>query len=80
MWIIITEKKRNVIDNFSVNIPKDSIIAITGKSGAGKTTLIEIMSGWYSQENFQEKLNIDLGVKIQEMKNYFYIKIFLKKI
>lgn len=42
------EKERNVIDNFSVNIPKDSITAITGKSGAGKTTLIEIMSGLIS--------------------------------
>ena len=39
------EKEINVIDNLSVNIPKDSITAITGKSGAGKTTLIEIMSG-----------------------------------
>ena len=51
------EKERNVIDNFSVNIPKDSIIAITGKSGAGKTTLIEIMSGLiFLGENFSGEI------------------------
>ena len=51
------EKERNVIDNLSVNIPKDSITAITGKSGAGKTTLIEIMSGLiFLGENFSGEI------------------------
>ena len=51
------EKERNVIDNLSVNIPKDSITAITGKSGAGKTTLIEIMSGlMFLGENFSGEI------------------------
>ncbi len=51
------EKERNVIDNLSINIPKDSITAITGKSGAGKTTLIEIMSGLiFLGENFSGEI------------------------
>ena len=51
------EKERNVIDNLSVNIPKDTITAITGKSGAGKTTLIEIMSGLiFLGENFSGEI------------------------
>ena len=51
------EKERNVIDNLSVNIPKNSITAITGKSGAGKTTLIEIMSGLiFLGENFSGEI------------------------
>lgn len=51
------EKERNVIDNLSVNIPKDSITAITGKSGAGKTTLIEIISGLiFLGENFSGEI------------------------
>ena len=51
------EKERNVIDNLSVNIPKDSITAIKGKSGAGKTTLIEIMSGLiFLGENFSGEI------------------------
>ena len=51
------EKERNVIDNLSVNIPKDSITAVTGKSGSGKTTLIEIISGlMFLGENFSGKI------------------------
>ena len=51
------EKERKIIDSFSVNIPKDSITAITGKSGTGKTTLIEIISGLaFLGENFSGKI------------------------
>ena len=51
------EKERNVIDNLSVNIPKNSITAVIGKSGAGKTTLIEIMSGLiFLGENFSGEI------------------------
>ena len=51
------EKERNVIDNLSVNIPKDSITAVTGKSGSGKTTLIEIISGLiFLGENFSGEI------------------------
>ena len=51
------EKERKIIDSFSVNIPKDSITAITGKSGIGKTTLIEIMSGLaFLGENFSGEI------------------------
>lgn len=51
------EKERKIIDSFSVNIPKDSITAITGKSGTGKTTLIEIMSGLtFLEENFSGEI------------------------
>jgi ABC-type lipoprotein export system ATPase subunit len=37
--------KRVILDNISMNFEKGSITAITGKSGAGKTTLISIISG-----------------------------------
>ena len=51
------EKERKIIDSFSVNIPKDSITAITGKSGTGKTTLIEIISGLaFLGENFSGEI------------------------
>lgn len=51
------EKKRKIIDSFSVNIPKNSITAITGKSGTGKTTLIEIISGLaFLGENFSGEI------------------------
>ena len=51
------EKERKIIGSFSVNIPKDSITAITGKSGTGKTTLIEIISGLaFLGENFSGEI------------------------
>ena len=51
------EKKRKIIDSFSVNIPKNSITAITAKSGTGKTTLIEIISGLaFLGENFSGEI------------------------
>ena len=51
------EKERKIIESFSVNIPKDSITAITGKSGTGKTTLIEIISGLaFLGENFSGEI------------------------
>ena len=51
------ERERKIIDSFSVNIPKDSITAITGKSGTGKTTLIEIISGLaFLGENFSGEI------------------------
>ena len=51
------EKERKIIDSFSVNITKDSITAITGKSGTGKTTLIEIISGLaFLGENFSGEI------------------------
>ena len=61
------EKERKIIDSFSVNIPKDSITAITGKSGTGKTTLIEIMSGLaFLGENFSEEIGYNFSNENRE--------------
>ena len=51
------EKERKIIDSLSIDIPKDSITAITGKSGTGKTTSIEIISGLaFLGENFSGEI------------------------
>lgn len=34
---------KKIINNFSVSIPKNSIIAITGKSGSGKSTILNMI-------------------------------------
>ena len=61
------EKERKIIDSFSVNIPKDSITAITGKSGTGKTTLIEIISGLaFLGENFSGEIGYSFRNKNKE--------------
>ena len=61
------ERERKIIDSFSVNIPKDSITAITGKSGTGKTTLIEIISGLaFLGENFSGEIEYNFRNKNKE--------------
>jgi len=51
------ERERKIIDSLSIDIPKDSITAITGKSGTGKTTSIEIISGLaFLGENFSGEI------------------------
>ena len=41
----IAGKKITIIDNLSLNIDKSEIVAITGRSGCGKTTLLNIITG-----------------------------------
>lgn len=36
---------RNILDNFSLNIPKESIFAVMGGNGEGKSTLLKVISG-----------------------------------
>ena len=69
------ERERKIIDSFSVNIPKDSITVITGKSGTGKTTLIEIISGLaFLGENFSGEIEYRFRNENKE-----YEKLFLYK-
>ncbi len=35
----------NILDNFSLNVPKGSVFALVGANGAGKSTLLKIVSG-----------------------------------
>ncbi len=39
------DKKRNVLDNISFDFEEGTIYAIVGKSGAGKTTMLSLLSG-----------------------------------
>ncbi len=45
------EEGRNVLDHFSLSIEKGKSVAITGKSGRGKSTLAKILLGFYEPQS-----------------------------
>lgn len=55
-------KKKNVLNNINLNVPKGSIYGFLGPNGAGKSTTMQLLTGILSSnvdaiEVFQEKLN-----------------------
>lgn len=48
--ISVDTKKKNILDNFSLQLNQKQIIGLTGQSGSGKTTLIRAIMGFLSRE------------------------------
>ncbi|MCB1196510.1 ABC-F family ATP-binding cassette domain-containing protein, partial [bacterium] len=53
--------ENTVLDNFSVQITRGEKIAVTGKNGVGKSTLVKIMAGILSPDSGDKKI----GVKVE---------------
>lgn len=43
-------KERKILDNFSMEVEKGSVVAVVGESGCGKSTLIKLLLGFYPIE------------------------------
>ncbi len=56
--------EKKVLDNISFKIPSKKTIAFVGKSGAGKTTIFNLLSKMY--DNYTGKITID-GIDIKEL-------------
>ena len=77
--------KNNVIDNISLNVPKQKITGIIGISGSGKTTLLKLIVGFYKPTKgsialegkdtlkYNKELRRNFGFGSQE--NCFYGKL-----
>ena len=64
--LAIITKKKNSLNDISLEIPKGSIVGISGKSGSGKSTLLHLLlgllqpnSGLVLMDNLDIKKNFD---------------------
>jgi ABC-type multidrug transport system fused ATPase/permease subunit len=57
--ITISFKDRKILDNASARIPGGSFCSIRGESGGGKSTLLKIMSGYFTPTSGQAFLGND---------------------
>lgn len=62
------EKDKKLIENFNLYIPKNKSVAIVGKTGSGKTTIINLLSRFYEIQNGEILIdginikNIDINI------------------
>lgn len=48
---------RRVVDNVSLQLPAGSVVALVGENGAGKTSLVKLLSGFYRPDS--GKITVD---------------------
>lgn len=58
-------KKDNVLDNFSLTIPKGKTVALVGQSGSGKSTIANLLTRFYDVN--EGKITLD-GIDIKSLK------------
>ncbi|MGM9877571.1 MAG: ABC transporter ATP-binding protein [Bacilli bacterium] len=65
-------KGKPVLKNFNLKINKGEKIAIVGKTGAGKTTIVNLLMGFY--DNYEGQILID-GISIRDLDKNEYRKL-----
>lgn len=66
------KKGKEVLKNFNLKINKGEKIAIVGKTGAGKTTIVNLLMGFY--DNYEGQILID-GISIRDIDKKEYRKL-----
>lgn len=64
---------KNVLDNFSIKIPKGKKLALVGINGCGKTTFIKLLTGLYTPQKGEILLN---GINVNEYRKSAYYDVF----
>ncbi len=67
------DKEAPILDNISINIAPSSMTALVGISGAGKTTLIRLLSRLYEASKGEVLFG---GINIKDIDLYWYRKLF----
>ncbi|NOR24456.1 MAG: ATP-binding cassette domain-containing protein [Desulforhopalus sp.] len=72
---IVTEKLcfsykgRSVLENIDLSLPENSVIAVTGPSGTGKSTFLSIFNRLWEEGDFQGKVMIRFNDGIKDIYN-----------
>lgn len=66
------KKGKPVLKDFNLKINKGEKIAIVGKTGAGKTTIVNLLMGFY--DNYEGKILID-GISLRDLDKNSYRKL-----
>ncbi len=67
------DSKKPIIDNLNLEIKKGNIVAIVGETGAGKTTIINLLLRFYKPQS--GKIYLD-GIPIEKIQKTSYMKKF----
>jgi len=67
------DSKINILKNISLKIQPNSFVGLVGESGAGKTTFVDLLLGFYSPVKGKILLN---GISISKLDRYTIAKIF----
>jgi len=68
-----TEESGKILDNFNLEIKAGEKIALVGVNGAGKTTIVKLLCGFYTPDSGEVLIN---GINIKNFRKHDLYKLF----
>jgi ABC-type multidrug transport system fused ATPase/permease subunit len=68
-----SEESRKILDNFNLEIKAGEKIALVGVNGAGKTTIVKLLCGFYTVDSGEVLIN---GIDVKDFRKQDLFKLF----